>query len=89
VWNVGTCRSDDKGEIQVEETTRMRVPMRGPSVMKEYYKNPEGTKEAMRNGCFHGGDLVRRDEDGFIYVVDRKKDLIISGGENIYPAEIE
>jgi fatty-acyl-CoA synthase len=67
----------------------MRVPMRGPSVMKEYYKNPEGTKEAMRNGCFHGGDLVRRDEDGFIYVVDRKKDLIISGGENIYPAEIE
>ena len=67
----------------------MRVPMRGPSVMKEYYKNPEGTKEATRNGCFHGGDLVRRDEDGFIYVVDRKKDLIISGGENIYPAEIE
>ena len=62
---------------------------RGPTVMKEYYKNPEATAEAMRGGWFHSGDMVRVDEEGFYYVVDRKKDMIISGGENIYPAEIE
>jgi acyl-CoA synthetase (AMP-forming)/AMP-acid ligase II len=57
--------------------------------MKEYYKDPEATARAMKNGWFHSTDLMRRDEDGFLYVVDRKKDMIISGGENIYPAEIE
>jgi acyl-CoA synthetase (AMP-forming)/AMP-acid ligase II len=57
--------------------------------MKEYYKNAEATAEAMRGGWFHSGDLVRQDEEGFIYVVDRKKDMIITGAENIYPAEIE
>ena len=62
---------------------------RGPTVMKEYYKDPKATAEAMRGGWFHSGDLVRRDAEGYVYVVDRKKDMIISGGENIYPAEIE
>lgn len=62
---------------------------RGPTVMKEYYKDPKATAEAMRGGWFHGGDLVRKDKEGYVYVVDRKKDMIISGGENIYPAEIE
>jgi fatty-acyl-CoA synthase len=62
---------------------------RGPTVMKEYYKDPEATAETLRNGWFHSGDMVRMDEEGFYYVVDRKKDVIISGGENIYPAEIE
>lgn len=57
--------------------------------MKEYYKDPEATAQAMRGGWFHSTDLVRQDEEGFIYVVDRKKDMIISGGENIYPAEVE
>ncbi|MEW9677950.1 hypothetical protein ABRT01_17655 [Lentibacillus sp. L22] len=57
--------------------------------MKEYYKNPEETEEAFAGGWFHSGDLVRMDDEGFIYVVDRKKNIIISGGENIYPAEIE
>jgi acyl-CoA synthetase (AMP-forming)/AMP-acid ligase II len=57
--------------------------------MKEYYKNPEATAEAMKGGWFHSGDLVRQDEEGFIYIVDRKKDMIITGAENIYPAEIE
>ncbi|MBW1815837.1 MAG: AMP-binding protein, partial [Deltaproteobacteria bacterium] len=61
----------------------------GPTVMKEYYKNPEATAEAFRGGWFHSGDLMRQDEDGYFYVVDRKKDMLISGGENIYPAEIE
>ena len=62
---------------------------RGPTVMKEYYKDPKATSEAMRGGWFHSGDLVKSDAGGYIYVVDRKKDMIISGGENIYPAEIE
>jgi acyl-CoA synthetase (AMP-forming)/AMP-acid ligase II len=57
--------------------------------MKEYYKDPEGTARAMRNGWFHSGDLVRQDEEGFVYIVDRKTDMIISGGENVYTAEVE
>jgi acyl-CoA synthetase (AMP-forming)/AMP-acid ligase II len=61
----------------------------GPNLMKEYYKNPEGTAQAFRNGWFHSGDLVRQDEEGYLYVIDRKTDMIISGGENIYPAEVE
>ncbi|WP_077212234.1 acyl-CoA synthetase [Bacillus dakarensis] len=65
------------------------IVYQGPTTMKEYYKNPEATKEAFKGGWFHSGDLVRVDEEGFIYVVDRKKDMIISGGENIYPKEIE
>ena len=62
---------------------------RGPTVMKEYYKMPEATAEAIRGGWFHSGDLVCEEEEGFIYVKGRKKDMIISGGENIYPEEIE
>jgi len=65
------------------------IVYRGPSVMKEYYKNPSATAEAFRGGWFHSGDMVRQDDEGYIYVVDRLKDMIISGGENIYPAEIE
>jgi acyl-CoA synthetase (AMP-forming)/AMP-acid ligase II len=61
----------------------------GPNIMKEYYKDPEGTARAMRNGWFHSGDLVRQDEEGFVYIVDRKTDMIISGGENVYTAEVE
>jgi len=84
-------------EIRVVDDQDRDVPVgevgegvyRGPNIMKEYYNNPEATAVAFRNGWFHSGDLVRRDEEGFIYVVDRKKDMIVSGGENIYPAEVE
>ena len=62
---------------------------RGPYVMLGYWNMPEETAEAMKDGWFHYGDLATVDEDGYIYVVDRKKDMIISGGENIYPAEVE
>ena len=62
---------------------------RGPNVMKGYYKDPGGTAEALRGGWLHTGDLARMDEEGFVYIVDRKKDMIISGGENIYPRELE
>ena len=57
--------------------------------MKCYYKNPELTASTVRNGWLRTGDLGRLDEEGFIYLVDRKKDLVISGGENIYPVEVE
>ena len=63
--------------------------VRGPGVMKCYYKNPELTASTVRNGWLRTGDLGRLDEEGFIYLVDRKKDLVISGGENIYPVEVE
>ena len=84
-------------EVRVVDEEMNDVPLgevgeivyRGPTLMKEYYKNPEATEEAFRGGWFHSGDLVRMDDEGFIYVVDRKKDMIISGGENIYPVEIE
>ncbi len=57
--------------------------------MKCYYNNPEATAEILKNGWLFTGDMARMDEDGFIYLVDRKKDVIITGGENIYPVQIE
>ncbi len=63
--------------------------VQGPGVMDCYYKNPEATREVLRDGWLYTGDMARRDEDGFIYLVDRKKDVIISGGENLYPVQIE
>nr|WP_087561807.1 long-chain-fatty-acid--CoA ligase [Rhodococcus sp. NCIMB 12038] len=65
------------------------IVYRGPGLMQGYWNLPEATMEAFEGGWFHSGDLVREDEDGFLFVVDRKKDMIISGGENIYCAEVE
>ncbi|MGW4353543.1 fatty-acid--CoA ligase FadD5 [Nocardia sp. NPDC004582] len=65
------------------------IVYRGPTLMQRYWNKPEATAEAFHGGWFHSGDLVRRDAEGFVYVVDRKKDMIISGGENIYCAEVE
>ncbi len=65
------------------------IVYRGPTLMAGYWNDPEATAEAFAGGWFHSGDLVRADEEGFLYVVDRKKDMIISGGENIYCAEVE
>ena len=79
----------DKNDKDVSVGEVGEVLLRGPSVMKEYYKQPEATAEALKGGWYHTGDLVRQDEDGYYYLVGRKKDLIISGGENIYPVEIE
>jgi len=62
---------------------------RGPTLMAGYWQDQAATAEAFRGGWFHSGDLVRADDEGFLYVVDRKKDMIISGGENIYCAEVE
>ena len=65
------------------------IVYRGPTVMQGYWNKPAETTAAFAGGWFHSGDLVRQDEEGFVWVVDRKKDMIISGGENIYCAEVE
>jgi long-chain acyl-CoA synthetase len=65
------------------------IVIRGHNVMKGYWQRPEATEEAMRGGWFHSGDMARTDEDGYFYIVDRKKDLIIRGGYNVYPREVE
>ncbi len=65
------------------------LAVKGDGVMKCYYKNPEATAEILKDGWLLTGDMAKEDEDGFIYLVDRKKDVIISGGENIYPVQIE
>jgi fatty-acyl-CoA synthase len=65
------------------------IVLRGPKVFKGYWKNPEATAEAIRDGWFHTGDIGTLDAQGYLYIVDRKKDLIISGGENIASLEVE
>ena len=80
--------ADEKGrDVKPGEVGELCV--KGPGVMKCYYKNPEATAEVLKDGWLFTGDMAREDEDGFIYLVDRKKDVIISGGENLYPVQIE
>ena len=79
---------DDKGR-EVAAGERGEIILRGPNIMKEYWRNPDATAQCFEDGWFHTGDIGHMDEDGFYYVDDRKKDVIISGGENIYPAELE
>jgi len=79
-------------DFNLKEVPRGQVGelmVKGPGVMKCYYKNPEATKATLIDGWLLTGDMVRVDEDGFIWIVDRKKDVIITGGENIFPVEIE
>ncbi len=79
---------DDRGqEVQGEDVGELIL--KGPGVMECYYNDPKATAETLKDGWLYTGDMARRDEDGFIYLVDRKKDVIISGGENIYPVQIE
>jgi long-chain acyl-CoA synthetase len=88
VWGVEVrvVELDDR-EVDINEVGE--IVIRGHNVLKGYYKRPEATAEAMRNGWFHTGDLGRRDEDDYFYIVDRAKDMIIRGGFNVYPREIE
>jgi len=65
------------------------IVIRGHNIMKGYWQRPDATAEAMRGGWFHSGDMARVDEDGYFFIVDRKKDLIIRGGYNVYPREVE
>ena len=73
------CREGEIGEIAI----------RGYNVMKGYWNKPEATAEAITDGWFRTGDMAKVDSDGYYYIVDRKKDLIIRGGYNVYPREIE
>lgn len=79
---------DEQG-ADVEPGTVGEVIVRGAHVMKGYWNRPEATAETIRDGWLYTGDLATVDKDGFVYIQDRKKDMIISGGENVYPAEIE
>jgi acyl-CoA synthetase (AMP-forming)/AMP-acid ligase II len=78
-FELQTVPQGDPGELLI----------RGPGLMKEYYKNPDATSAALKDGWLLTGDIARMDEDGFIWLVDRAKDIIITGGENIFPVEIE
>ena len=78
---------DDMNDVAAGEVGE--IVYRAPTLMAGYWNNPEATAEAFAGGWFHSGDLVRLDDEGYVWVVDRKKDMIISGGENIYCAEVE
>ncbi len=78
---------DNMNDVAIGEVGE--IVYRAPTLMSGYWNNPQATAEAFAGGWFHSGDLVRMDEDGYVWVVDRKKDMIISGGENIYCAEVE
>jgi len=87
-FNWETRIVNDKGEDVVPGGVG-ELLVRGNGVMKEYYKNPEKTAETIKDGWLYTGDMAREDDEGFIYLVDRKKDVVITGGENIYPVEVE
>lgn len=79
---------DDDG-TDVPDGESGELLMRGPVVTPGYWRDPEATEEAIRDGWFYTGDIVRKDEEGYFYVVGRKKEMFISGGENVYPVEVE
>jgi long-chain acyl-CoA synthetase len=93
----GSCGKPIGNEMMIvdEEDREMangelgEIVLRGENILKGYYRNPEATATAFRNGWFHTGDIGYRDDEGFFYIVDRKSDMIIRGGENIYPREID
>lgn len=85
-WKVRIV-DDDGNDVENGEVGELLV--KGDGVMICYYNNPEATEEVLKDGWLFTGDMARMDSDGFIYLVDRKKDVIISGGENLYPVEIE
>ncbi len=79
----------DDEDREVSDGELGEIVLRGENVFKGYYKNEDATKRAFRNGWFHTGDVGRKSADGFFHIVDRKSDMIIRGGENIYPREID
>lgn len=88
VWGVEVKIVDDNGkEVAVGEKGELLY--KGHNVMKGYYKRPEVNKEVIKDGWLHSGDVATKDEDGFYYIVDRTKDMIIRGGLNVYPREVE
>lgn len=88
IWGTEAKVVDEEDE-EVPRGERGELVVRGHHVMKGYYKKPEETEEATKNGWFHTGDIATVDEDGFVFIVDRVKDLVVRGGYNVYPREIE
>jgi acyl-CoA synthetase (AMP-forming)/AMP-acid ligase II len=87
-FNWETRIVNEKG-VDVPQGEVGELVVRGNGVMREYYKNPEATADTLKNGWLYTGDMARQDRDGFIFLVDRKKDVIICGGENVFPVEVE
>ena len=79
----------DENDNEVPDGELGEIVLRGPNIFKGYFKNPDATARAFAGGWFHTGDIGYRDPDGFFYIADRKSDMIIRGGENIYPREID
>ena len=89
IWGVEVKLIDDDWRTIEGADEIGEIAIRGHNIMKGYLNRPEATAEVMRDGWFRTGDLARRDEDGYYYIVDRSKDMIIRGGFNVYPREIE
>jgi len=88
IWGVDVKLIDDEGK-PVPQGERGEIVIRGHNIMKGYWQKPQETADAMRGGWFHSGDIGYMDEEGYTYIVDRKKDLILRGGFNVYPREVE
>ncbi|RJS45485.1 long-chain-fatty-acid--CoA ligase [Nocardioides cavernaquae] len=89
IWGVEVKLINDDWSEVTEIGEVGEIAIKGHNIMKGYYGRPEATAEVIKNGWFRSGDLARKDEDGFYYIVDRSKDMIIRGGFNVYPREIE
>jgi len=89
IWGVEVKLIDEDWKTVGGADEVGEIAIRGHNIMKGYYKRPDETEEVMKDGWFRSGDLARRDEDGYYYIVDRAKDMIIRGGFNVYPREVE
>jgi len=89
IWGVECKLIDDDWNEITDIGSVGEIAIRGHNVMKGYYGRPEATAEVIKDGWFRSGDLARKDEDGYYYIVDRSKDMIIRGGFNVYPREVE
>jgi long-chain acyl-CoA synthetase len=89
IWGVEFRLIDAMGSVVDQPDVRGEICIKGHNIMKGYWKRPEATAEAIEDGWFRSGDIGQRDADGYYYIVDRKKDMIIRGGFNVYPREIE
>jgi long-chain acyl-CoA synthetase len=88
VWGV-EVKIFDENDKEVAQGERGEIVIKGHNIMKGYWNKPEATAEAIKNGWFHSGDIGYVDDEGFLFIVDRKKEMIIRGGFNVYPREIE
>ena len=79
----------DPNDREMKQGDQGEIVIRGPNIMKGYFEQPEETAMALRNGWLHSGDVGVFDEEGYLYIVDRIKDIVITGGENVFPKEVE